>query len=921
MNKKIPFIFFVLVFLISTTEGQIRFGQKKAVDEEINISYTNPQEFEIEAINVEGTEFLDKNALVSLSGLSIGDKIKIPSDDITSAIKRLWKQGIIGDITIYAKKSTSGKVILTIKLTERPRLSTFVFKGLNRTQESDIEDEIDLIRGRIVTDAMLKNTELIIRKYFIEKGYLNAQVNIRQKKDTLLSNHVKILIDVNKKSKVKINRITFEGNTEISDGKLKKKLKSTHEHPRISVFKDVVARISHFKPMTVPKTASNLTLSGMKAYVNQHFKLNFFKSSKYIPKDFHADKDLLINYYNSKGFRDAEIVSDTVYAHNGKTVNIEMKLDEGEKYYFRDIIWTGNYIHTDQTLSSILGVEKGDVYDMEMISRRLNFNPTGPDISSLYMDNGYLFFRIEPVEVKIENDSIDVEMRIYEGAQATINKIIVNGNDQTHDHVIYRELLTQPGDKFSRSNIIKTNQRLSALGYFDPENIDIRPIPNPVDGTVDIEYNLTEQSNDQIELSGGWGGSFGFVGTLGLVLNNFSLRNIPHLDKWNPLPRGDGQRMAIRFQANGRRFQSYSVTFTEPWLGGKKPNAFTVNFSHSVQRSLIPLIDDNGNVIVDSNGAPVYDYFRQNGELVLDDDGNPIPRPVSINDFNGHIKLTGGSISLGKRVRWPDDFFQLSNSISYLHYDLLNQNSTSLGFATGSANSITFTTTLARNSIDNPTFPKSGSNLSLSVSLTPPYSLWRDLDYDNISNEERYKWIEYHKWMFDAGFYTKLAGNLVLATKAHLGFIGGYSDELGIGPFERFIVGGAGLAGQNFLLGTDLIGLRGYDDNSIVPRDPITGIRGGTVYNKFLMELRYPISLNPSSTIYVLGFAEAGNNFSSFQEYNPFNNFKTVGFGARIFMPAFGLIGIDWGIALDDSINGITPNQQVFQFRIGQQLR
>ncbi|MEM7299377.1 MAG: POTRA domain-containing protein, partial [Bacteroidota bacterium] len=490
----------------------------------------------------------------------------------------------------------------------------------------------------------------------------------------------------------------------------------------------------------------------------------------------------------------------------------------------------------------------------------LNFNPSGADISSLYMDDGYLFFNINPVEVAVANDSIDIEMRIFEGAQATINKVTVSGNDKTNDHVILRQLWTRPGEKFSRSDLIRTQSELSQLGYFDPEQINPNVVPDPINETADIEWQLVERSNDQIELSGGWGGAFGFVGTFGVTFNNFSVKNIPHFDKWRGLPVGDGQSLSLRFQANGRSFQSYSFSFQEPWLGGRRPNSLGLSFSKSIQRQINRLTDET----------------------------------------LGWLKVTGVSASFGRRVRWPDDFFFVSTGISYQRYDLLQFGTRALGFNTGDANSFTLNATIARRSVNNPMYPRGGSEVSLSASFTPPYSLWRNLDYAEASAEERFKWLEYHKWNFDSKYYLSLTGKLVLAARAHFGYLGSYTSEVGVGPFERFQLGGDGLTGQNFLLGTDVVGLRGYPNNSITPNeigdpnDPLDDIEGGTIFNKFVMEVRYPISLAQSATIYALTFVEGGNNWNNFNDFNPYNLKKSAGIGLRIFMPAFGLMGIDW---------------------------
>jgi outer membrane protein insertion porin family len=604
-----------------------------------------------------------------------------------------------------------------------------------------------------------------------------------------------------------------------------------------------------------------------------------------------------MDFYNSKGYRDAEILLDTVYGYTDRTINIDFKISEGPKYYFRNIIWTGNYVYTDKTLNAILSIKKGDVYNKEMIDKKLTFNPKGPDISGLYMDDGYLFFRINPIEVAVAGDSIDVEMRITEGEQATINEVTITGNDRTSDHVIRRELSTVPGQKFRRSDIIRTQQKLGQLGYFNPQKVNQNLVPNPANGTVDIEWQVEEQSNSQIELSGGWGGYYGFVGTLGLSFNNFSMRKIPDFKSWSPLPEGDGQTFSVRAQANGRSYQSYSLSFTEPWLGGRKPHSFSVSLNTSVQRSL-------------------FNYAT-----------------TPSGDINPTLKVHSVTFGLGRLLEWPDNYFTLTNSVSYLRYSLKDWNS-GLGFSNGNANSVTFNTTLSRNSIDNPMYPTQGSTLALSLTLTPPHSLWRDIDYATASPAEKYKWIEFHKWMLDFKYYLPLdkKKKFVIEAKAHFGFIGAYGSKAGVGPFERFYLGGSGLAGgfNSFLLGQDVIGLRGYQDNHVTP--PLYDnygqlslgdkVQGGIVYDKLGLELRYPVSTGNAATIYGFVFTEAGNNWDNYQDYNPFNLKKSAGVGARIFMPAFGLIGLNWAYgfdALPGSGGRISGSQ--FHFTIGQQIR
>lgn len=905
------FFTILIVALAIQSFAQIRFGNRfQPEKEQIELNYTNPKVFEIAEIKVVGSEFLDETALISISGLKVGDKIKIPGDGISSSIKKLWKQGIIGDVAIYSSKVEGNKVYLIIELTERPRLSRITVTGLSKTQQNELDDNIKLIRGRVLTDALVKNAELTVQKYLWEKGYLNAEIDIQQAKDSILSNSVQLLIDVQKGKKVKVNYITFYGNENFGKPKLKKQLKKTGEKPRFTLIQDLIIKTFRLlKPANFKQFASNrkkVDGSDLRQYMNEQVKINIFKASKYNQNEFQEDKKKLIAFYNSKGYRDATIISDTIYRVNDRGINLDIKLVEGNSYYIRNITWAGNFVHGDEVLDRVLGINKGDVYDLEEINKRLNFNPTGTDITSLYMDNGYLGFQVQPVEIAVLEDSIDLEMRIREGGIFIVNKVIIKGNDRTNDHVIRREIRTLPGQKFSRALLIRTNRELAQLGYFDPEQIAIDPLPNQMDNTVDIQYGLVEKPSDQVELSGGWGGSIGFVGTLGLVFNNFSARNIPHTKNWRPLPVGDGQKLALRLQASGKRYQNYSVSFSEPWVGGKRPNALSLNFTHSIQRTQSP----------------------------FDSDGRPVPYLGRYN-YNGSLKVTGGTVGLGRRVTWPDDNFVLSNSLSYLVYTLDNF-SNSLGFRNGLSKSLTLTTTLARNSIDNPMFPRTGSSVSLSLILTPPWSAFSDKDYSNLSNSEKFELVEYHKWMFDAKYYLNLFANLVLESRAHMGFIGAYTNKTGVGPFERFQMGGSGLTGQNFILGTEVIGLRGYEDNSIVPvegRNSVmidddgllvgedTRIQGGIVYNKFVMELRYPVSLNPSATIYVLAFAEGGSNYNAYAEFDPFNLYKSAGFGARVFMPAFGLLGLDWGYGFDTLPGKVSPSGSQFHFTIGQQIR
>ncbi len=887
----------LLFFVGADAVAQFRKNRdRENTSADTNLNYANPAEYFIAGIEVTGLTILDKNAMISLTGLKVGDKIKIPGDAISGAIRKLWKHGLIGDATINVEKIEGENVWLIIQLTERPRLTNFYFSGISKGQESSLKEDLTLIRGKIVNDAMLRNTELAVKKFFVKKGYLNTAVKIIQERDTISTDGIKLKIDVNPKSKVKINKISIDGNQNIADATIKGKMKGTHEHPRFVLHRTLLKELFTFKPVEFFGSSHDVSWKEVKEFLGDNVKLNVFKGSKFIQGDYEDDKKSVVAYYNSKGYRDAEILTDTVYNFDTRTINIDLKVMEGPKYHFRNIIWTGNYLHTEKTLNGILAIKKGDVYNRELIDKKLTFNPKGPDISGLYMDDGYLFFRINPMEIAVEGDSIDVEMRIYEGEQATINEVTITGNDRTSDHVIRRELYTVPGQKFRRSDIIRTQQRLGQLGFFNAQNIGQNLVPNPANATVDIEWMVEEQSNDQIELSGGWGGYYGFVGTLGLTFNNFSLRNIPHIKEWRPLPVGDGQRLSLKITANGRSFQNYGISFTEPWLGGRKPQSLTVSFNKSISR-----------------------YADQNYGA------------TSLTDLNAFLSVDNISVGIGRVLEWPDNYFTLLNTIGYTRYTVKNAPNYGLGCANCSSHALTFNTTIARNSIDNPMYPSQGSSISLSGTFTPPYSSWKNLE--NATEAERNEYVEYYKIMFDTKYYLPLdrKNKLVIEAKAHFGFLGAYSKELGVGPFERFFLGGDGLAGGvgSFVLGQEVIGLRGYQNNQITPPYSAVegasqgGIRGGVVYDKFGLELRYPVTTGNAATIYLFTFAEAGNNWYNYEDFNPFEMYKSAGFGARIFMPAFGLIGLNWGYGFDPfPLGSSNPKSGAqFHFSIGQQIR
>ena len=900
--KKFILVPIVLFFCLGSSHAQFRSTKSTTTStpSEATLNYASPQEYIIAGIEVTGLNVLDKSAMISLTGLKIGDKVKIPGDGISSAIRKLWKHGLIGDATILIQKIEGTNVYLEIRLAERPRLTEFYFVGISKSRQTSLKEDLSLIKGKIVNDATIRNAELAVKKHFIKKGFLNTVVKINQEFDTISRGGVKLKIDVDLKSKVRINEVQIVGNHDIDDAKLKKRLKKTKEHARVNIHRTILGEVLSIKPTklkTAIESSRKVSALDIKEFINRNIKLNVFAGSKFIRTDYEEDKQRMLEYYNSQGYRDAEITSDTIINHDEKNINVVINVYEGRKYYFRNITWVGNYIHSTNTLNKILDINKGDVYNKELIDKKTAFNPKGADISGLYMDDGYLFFQVVPIEVAVAGDSIDIEMRVREGDQATIDEVIISGNERTNDHVIRRELSTIPGQKFRRSDLIRTQQQLSQMGYFNPQKIDQDIRPNPSDGTVDIEWKVEEQSNDQIELSGGWGGFYGFVGTVGLSFNNFSMRNVPNLKKWKPLPVGDGQRLSLRAQANGKSFQSYSLSFTEPWLGGRKPNSLTVSLNKSISR-------------------------LANQRFEFTDDTS--------------LKQSGITVGLGRRLEWPDNYFVLTNSLSFLVYKYSNYFGSTTLPQVGKTNEIMFNTTLSRNSIDNPMYPAAGSTISLSLSLTPPYSLWRDPSYlDDVNT--RYKWTELHKWMFDFKYYLKLIGSdkpdgrsLVLETKAHFGFIGTYDKSLSPGPFQRFLMGGDGLAGgfNSFVLGQEIVGLRGYPNNQVTPplysqrgKQQLTGIEGGIAYNKFGMELRYPVSTSQSATIYGFLFSEAGNNWNNYKDHNPFKLYKSAGVGARIFMPAFGLIGLNWAYGFDTLPGATKISGSQFHFTIGQQIR
>jgi len=790
--------------------------------------YSEQQEYEIGGITVTGNEFSDENAITSIAGLRVGDKVTIPGNAIPKAIKSLWDLRLFTNVEITQTKRIGDVIFFNIAVEERPRLSRFSYEGVKKGKHDDLNEIVNqyLLKGGIVTDNVKTNAARGIEQFFIDKGFLDTEVTVQEIPDESRLNSVRLVFAVDVMDKVKIKDISFIGNESVKGKKLRKQLENTKEKRRL------------------------------------------FASSKFIGDDFEEDKKKVVTFYNNLGFRDARILRDSMWRDDKGFLHIDIYVNEGDRYYFRNIDWKGNSIYDDQTLTEVLGITKGDVYNQEELETRLRFSQDGRDVSALYLDNGYLFFQVDPIEVAVAGDSIDLEMRIFEGPQATIDKVSISGNDRTHEHVVRRELRTVPGQKFSRSDIIRSQREIINLGYFNPEALDIQTPVNPQRGTVDIAYGVEERPADQLELSAGWGGQRRVIGTLGVSFNNFSLRNIFNTEAWRPLPMGDGQRFSVRAQTNGDFFQSYNLSFTEPWLGGRKPNSLTVGGFFN-------------RFAFGARNTSTYQNF----------------------------KIIQGSVSLGTRLKWPDDNFVSSTAINLQTLQLNNWTQGLFVSDDGSLVSegdyfnYSIKQTIARSSINDPIFPRSGSSISISAQLTPPYSLFanEDRDYAKESVEERYRYLEYFKIRFDAEWYTPIVGDLTLRARAKIGILGAYNNDIGVVPFERFQLGGDGINNQQFgFNGVDIISLRGYEVNQLPNNVGPNGTNQATpIFDKFTVELRYPISLNPSSTIYVLAFAEGGNAWQSFEDFNPFDLRRSAGIGVRVFLPMFGTLGFDYGIGFD----------------------
>ena len=786
----------------------------------------------------------ESNVIIAVSGLKVGGKIQIPGVAIPNAIKALWRLRLFKNVEVLKEKTVGDVIFLEIKVEESARLSSYEVRGVKKSKVNNIKALIrqHFLKGGIITQNAKANAKNAIVQYFVEDGYPDVQVFIQEIPIPGPKNEVKLLYEIDRGKRLKVASISFNGNTQVSSKKLRKLLTTKR-------------------------------------------KGRLFGSSKLIPTQLEADKHSIIQYYNTLGYRDAKIASDSIWKSKEGNWMIHFVLAEGQQYFFGDIKWEGNANYNTKELTKILGIKKGDVYNKELLDTRLSFSPDGRDVSTLYMDNGYLFFRAEPIETAIHDNSIDLEIRIFEGPQATIDKVSIKGNDRTHEHVIRRELRTEPGKKFSRSDVIRSQREIINLGYFNPESLGINTSVNPERGTVDIEYVVEEKQDGQFELSAGWGGGgVGITGTLGVTFNNFSLRNLFSGENWNPLPSGDGQRLSMRVQSNGRAYQSYNLSFAEPWLGGKKPNSFNVGFFYN----------------------------------------NYLDESVTDATSSARFHILGINASLGTRLKFPDDNFVATTALSFQRYGLSNWSSGLFRandgqlVSDGTFYNLSISQTIARSTVNNPIYPTAGSRLSLSMQFTPPFSLFSQQDYTDASIEEKFKWLEYHKWRFDAEWYTSLVGKLVLKTSAKFGYLGHYNAAIGTAPFERFQLGGDGLSNiQGGFTGTDLIALRGYEVSDLENNFLNGEVAATPLFNKFTVELRYPLSLNPNATIYGLTFFEAGNAWQSFQDYNPFDLKRSVGMGLRVFLPMFGTLGFDYGIGFDKVGDKTLSNYGKFSIILG----
>ena len=850
-------------------------GQEKIVNP--NITYAgNPVTYRLAGLRVTGVTGYEDYVLTGISGLAVGQKIEVPGTAISDAVKRYWKHGLFSDVSISADSIVGEDIYLNIHLKTRPRVSTINYNGISKKEKEDMESKLGLLKGGQITPNMIDRAKVLAKKYFDDKGYKNAEINIVQRDDNNSKNQVTLDVNIDKKKKMKVHKIYIDGNQELSDKKLKGGL---------------------FKKGAFSKIHESGTLA------------SFLKSKKYTPERWEEDKKNLIAKYNEYGYRDATIVKDSVWNVDDSHVDIYVKVDEGKKYYIRNITWVGNTVYTTDQLSRLLNMHKGDVYNQKYMNKRLSEDEDA--VGNAYWNNGYLFYNLQPTEVNIDGDSIDLEMRIFEGQQAHINRVRINGNDRLYENVVRREMRTKPGDLFSKEALTRTARELASMGHFDPEHVNPDVKPNYETGTVDINWNLKQKSNDQIELSLGWGQT-GVIGKVGLKLNNFSMANLfrKKSERRGILPVGDGEVLALSAQTNGTYYQSYSVNYSTNWFGGKRPIQFSVGAYYSKQT------DVSSNYYNSAYMNNFYNYQYGYGNYNYNSYENYY-------DPNKSIRLFGVNVGWGKRLTWPDDYFTLSLQLAYQRYMLKNWRYFIM--SNGAANNLNVNVSLNRSSTDNQLFPRRGSEFTASLTITPPWSKWDGKDYRNLANDpkaatysaeqqEKYKWIEYHKWKFKARTFTSLTGgqkNLVLMTRVELGLLGSY-NKYKKSPFETYYMGGDGMSGYSTGYAEETIGLRGYENGSLTPYGA-----EGYAYNRFTLELRYPFLLG-NTTIYGLGFIEAGNAWTDTSKFNPFDMKRSAGLGVRIFLPMVGLMGIDWAYGFD-KVYGQKGGSQ-FHFILGQEF-
>ena len=835
---------------------------------DVMVDYNNPKKYIVGGVKLEGNEHFSQEQILQLAGLQKGMEVTVPSEDVTNIVKRLWGQRFFDDVSVVIDSiaPTRDTAFFKIAIIERPRVSRWTFSGVKSGEEKELLERLNFRRGGEFSDYVAKTSTDIIKRYYKEKGFYNVKVDVNTKRDSVIKSAIRVQFAVDKGQKVKIKKITFNGVENVKESKLVRSMKKT---------RDACLQ-------------------------------NFFSSKKFQEKEYENDKRALLTAFNEAGFRDARIVKDTMYYIEPDRLQIDFDIDEGKRYYFRDITWTGNSVYSSENLNEVLKIGKGDVYDVVTMQKRLfgGGKQSEYDVSKLYRDNGYLFFNLQPVEMTVEGDSVDVEMRISEGKPATLNNIVINGNDLTNERVIRRQVFTRPGYLFSQSDFERSIREIASMGQFDPEAImgegGYSIVPNPMNNTVDLVYNVTEKPSSQLELSGGWGGNT-FVATVGVSFNNFSTRRFFDKTAWRPVPLGDAQNLSVRFQTNGTYYTSLSASFSEPWLFGKKPTSLNMSLYYTRQTNS-------------------YIYYN-----ILNNDE--------------YMEVYGFAAGIGKRLKWPDNYFVLYNQLSWQTYRLQNWAYQFL-FNTGISHNLSYTLSLSRTSTDQQIYPRTGSDFSVSLQLTPPYSLlrktdhglldedgnptkvdsWKKIDYNYQTSQDRYKWIEYHKWSFKGAIYSKLIGDLVLMARAQFGYLGYYNRNWGYSPFEGFRVGGDGMSGYD-TYGSEIVSLRGYENYSLTPQamssyNSTGNYYAGNVYDKFTVELRYPVILQPQSTIYALLFLEGGNCWSDIRDFNPFQIKRSAGVGVRVFLPMIGLLGVDWGWGFDDPVNGGSQ----FHFVIGQQF-